>query len=54
MKKLLTSFLIALCILSVAIPCHAISGTVTLANIRLSLVNGTAFVDFSSAGTLTF
>lgn len=27
--------------------------TVTLANIRLSLVAGTAFVDFSSAGTLT-
>ena len=30
-----------------------ISGTVTLANSRLSLVAGTAFVDFSSAGTLT-
>jgi len=27
--------------------------TATLANTRLSLVNGTAFVDFSSAGTLT-
>jgi hypothetical protein len=30
-----------------------ITGTVTLANSRLSLVDGTAFVDFSSAGTLT-
>jgi hypothetical protein len=29
------------------------SGTVSLANARLSLVAGTAFVDFSSAGTLT-
>jgi hypothetical protein len=28
-------------------------GSVSLANIRLSLVNGTAFVDFSAAGTLT-
>jgi hypothetical protein len=28
------------------------SGTVTLANSRLSLVDGTAFVDFSAAGTL--
>lgn len=32
----------------------ASSGTVTLANTRLSLVNGTAFVDFSSAGTMLF
>lgn len=30
-----------------------ITDTVDLANIRLSLVNGTAFVDFSAAGTLT-
>jgi hypothetical protein len=29
------------------------TGTVTLANSRLSLVNGTAFVDFSAAATLT-
>lgn len=29
------------------------SGTVALVNSRLSLVNGTAFVDFSAAGTLT-
>ena len=29
------------------------SGSVSLANIRLSLVNGTAFVDFLAAGTLT-
>lgn len=30
-----------------------LSGTVTLANSRLSLVAGTAFVDFSATGTLT-
>lgn len=29
------------------------SGTVTQANMRLSIVNGAAFVDFSAAGTLT-
>jgi len=29
------------------------SGTVTLTNMRLSAVNGTAFVDFSAAGVLT-
>ena len=29
------------------------TGSVSLANSRLSLVNGTAFVDFSAAGTLT-
>jgi len=29
------------------------SGSVSLTNIRLSLVNGTAFVDFSAVGTLT-
>ena len=29
------------------------NGSVSLANIRLSLVNGTAFVDFSAVGTLT-
>jgi len=32
---------------------NSVSGSVTLANSRLSLVNGTAFVDFSAAGTLT-
>ena len=37
-----------------ALPCHAaVTGSVSLTNIRLSLVNGTAFVDFSAAGTLT-
>jgi len=30
------------------------SGSVSLANSRLSLVNGTAFVDFSAAGTLNY
>ena len=37
-----------------ALPVHAeVTGSVSLANIRLSLVNGTAFVDFSAANTLT-
>lgn len=48
-------FLALLIIFSLfALPCHAaVTGSVSLANIRLSLVDGTAFVDFSAAGTLT-
>lgn len=53
MKRLLLSLILAICIISVAVPAHAVEGTVSLANARLSLVNGTAFVDFSSANTLT-
>ena len=33
---------------------NSVSGTVSLANIRLSLVDGAAFVDFSAAGTLNY
>lgn len=33
---------------------NSVSGTVTLANSRLSLVDGTAFADFSAAGTLNY
>lgn len=44
--------LIILCLF--ALPLHAgVTGSVSLANIRLSLVDGTAFVDFSAAATLT-
>lgn len=66
MKKFLLTFL---CFLLIATNCFSAtfsfrdefttargkvaSGTVTLANIRLSLVNGTAFVDFSAANVLT-
>jgi len=48
-------FLALLIIFSLfALPCHAgVTGAVSLANSRLSLVDGTAFVDFSAAGTLT-
>jgi hypothetical protein len=49
-------FLALLIIFSLfALPCHAaVTGSVSLANIRLSLVDGTAFVDFSAAGTLNY
>ena len=49
-------FLALLIIFSLfALPCHAaVTGSVSLANIRLSLVNGTAFVDFSAPGALNY
>jgi hypothetical protein len=49
-------FLALLIIFSLfALPCHAgVTGSVSLANIRLSLVNGAAFVDFSAAGALNY
>lgn len=50
MKRLFFALLI---MLFAVVPCSAVDGSVSLANIRLSLVNGTAFVDFSAAGTLT-
>jgi hypothetical protein len=51
MKRIL-ALLIIFCLF--ALPLHAgVTGSVSLANIRLSLVNGTAFVDFSAVGTLT-
>jgi hypothetical protein len=51
MKRIL-ALLIIFCLF--ALPLHAgVTGSVSLANIRLSLVDGTAFVDFSAAGTLT-
>jgi len=54
MKRLIFSLILALCILGQVVPCHAaVTGSVSLANSRLSLVDGTAFVDFSAAGTLT-
>ena len=49
MKKLLSLFLV-LSMLCFAVNAYAISGSVSLANIRLSL--DPAFVDFSAAGTL--
>ncbi len=56
MKKLLSLFAI-LFLLALSIPSHALvavsSGSVSQANMRLSAVDGTAFVDFSSAGALT-
>lgn len=56
MFKKLFFFLIAL--LCFAFPCHAMnqlisSGSVTQANMRISAVNGTSFIDFSAAGALT-
>jgi len=52
MKRFL-ALLIIFCLF--ALPCHAgVTGAVSLANIRLSLDNGTAFVDFSAAGTLNY
>lgn len=53
MKRLIFSLIIALCIVTTAIPAWAVTGSVSLANIRLSLVDGVAFVDFSAANTLT-
>ena len=51
MRRILA--LVIICCLF-ALPVHAeVTGSVSLANIRLSLVNGTAFVDFSAVDTLT-
>lgn len=50
MKRLFFALLI---MLFAVVPCFAVDGSVSLANTRLGLVNGTAFVDFSAAGTLT-
>lgn len=53
MKKLFIVLIIFLFSVSFVHAVTTASGSVTLANNRLSLVNGTAFVDFSAAGTLT-
>ncbi len=55
MKKLfsLLLFLVVLATTPVCAETPIATGSVTLANMRLSLVNGTAFVDFSAAGSLT-
>jgi hypothetical protein len=54
MKRLIFAVILALLIVCQITPAHAgVMGSVALANIRLSLVNGTAFVDFSAANTLT-
>ena len=51
MKRFL-ALLIIFCLF--ALPCHAgVTGSVSLANIRLSLVSTAPFVDFSASGTLT-
>ncbi len=56
MKKLLC-FLLIIGFIFCSFPSHAFSvvssGSVSQANMRLSIVNGTAFVDFTSAGALT-
>jgi len=53
MKKLFIALIIFLFSVSFVHAVTIASGSVTLANSRLSLVDGTAFVDFSAAGTLT-
>jgi len=53
MKKLFIALIILLFSVSFVHAVTIASGSVTLANKRLSMVNGTAFVDFSAAGTLT-
>jgi len=53
MKKLFIALIIFLFSVSFVHAVTTASGSVTLANKRLSMVNGTAFVDFSAAGTLT-
>ena len=53
MKKLFIALIILLFSVSFVHAVTIASGSVTRANSRLSLVDGTAFVDFSAAGTLT-
>lgn len=53
MKKLLISLVLFLCTVSFSHAGVLASGSVTCANKRLSMVNGTAFVDFSTANVLT-
>ncbi len=53
MKKLLISLVLFLCTVSFSHAGVLASGSVSLANSKLSLSNGTAFVDFSTADVLT-
>ena len=54
MKRLIFSLLFALLVLGQVVPLHAgVTGSVSLANIRLSLVDGVAFIDFSATTAIT-
>ena len=54
MKRFLFAFILALCIIGQVVPAHAgVTGGVSLANIRLSLVDGVAFIDFSATTAIT-
>jgi hypothetical protein len=59
MRRVIPAFLIVLMVIGfIAFPCHAMnqlvaSGSVTQANMRISAVDGTAFIDFTAADVLT-
>jgi len=54
MKRLIFSLLFALLVLGQVVPAYAgVTGSVSLANIRLSLVDGVAFIDFSATTAIT-